>query len=51
MHMALTSAGETAYHARMHATYSPPIAGMSTMDMESDSKWLGPCPPGVQPVH
>ena len=51
LHMTLTAMGETAYHAKMHATYSPPIAGMGAMDMVSDSKWLGPCPPGEKPVH
>ena len=51
LNMVLTSMGETAYHAQVHATYSPPIGSMSRMDMVADSKWLGPCPAGETPVH
>ncbi|HEY5070507.1 MAG TPA: DUF3617 family protein [Caulobacteraceae bacterium] len=51
LNMVLTSMGETAYRARVHATYSPPIGTMSRMDMVAESKWLGPCPAGVAPVH
>lgn len=50
-HSAFTATSENEFHAESHATYTPPIAGMGTMDSVSDSKWLGPCPAGQRPVN
>ena len=50
LHMTITAPSDTAYHADMHITYSPPIDGTTDVDMVQDAKWLGPCPPGEMPV-
>ena len=50
-HMTITAASDTSRHAESQFAYSPPIAGRSTMDVVSDSKWLGPCAAGEKPVN
>lgn len=50
-HMTITAASDTSRHAQLQFIYSPPIAGMSNIDIISDSKWLGPCPNGEKPVN
>jgi hypothetical protein len=41
--------GENAAHSEVHATYTPPLAGISEMTMVQDQKYMGACPAGAQP--
>ena len=45
----VTSRGDNATHSESHATYTPPMAGMSEMTMIMDEKYVGNCPAGVEP--
>ena len=40
---------DTAAHSETHATYTPPMQGVSETTMIMDSKFQGACPAGVQP--
>jgi len=51
MHITITAASDRAYHSEMHMAYSPGIGNMTSVDVASDAKWLGPCPPGQTPSH
>ena len=44
-----TVSSETAVHSETHATYAPPMAGMSEMTMVMDQKYTGACPAGIEP--
>jgi hypothetical protein len=44
-----TFQGDTAAHAETHATYAPPMGGISEITMIMDSKYVGSCPAGAQP--
>jgi hypothetical protein len=44
-----TYQGNTATHSETHATYTPPLAGISEMTIITDQKYIGGCPAGVQP--
>ena len=44
-----TYQGDTAAHSETHATYTPPMAGISEMTMIMDQKYVGSCPVGMQP--
>jgi Protein of unknown function (DUF3617) len=41
--------GDTSTHSENHATYAPAMAGVSETTMIQDQKYVGDCPPGVQP--
>jgi hypothetical protein len=41
--------GDSAAHSEIHATYTPPMAGISEMNMIQDEKYAGACPAGAQP--
>jgi hypothetical protein len=41
--------GETSYHSEVHATYTPPTAGISEMHVVMDQEYVGSCPAGAQP--
>ncbi len=45
----VTMSGDTAAHSESHATYTPPMYGMSETTMITDQKYLGACPAGTQP--
>jgi hypothetical protein len=38
-----------AYQGDIVTTYSPPLHGMSRVEMNVDARWSGPCPPGQKP--
>jgi hypothetical protein len=44
-----TFQGDTAVHSETHATYTPPLYGVSESIMIMDQKYLGNCPAGMQP--
>jgi Protein of unknown function (DUF3617) len=44
-----TFKGDTAIHSETHATYSPPLYGVSESTMIMDQEYLGSCPAGSQP--
>jgi hypothetical protein len=44
-----TFQGDTAVHSETHATYTPPLYGVSESTMIMDQKYLGNCPEGMQP--
>ena len=44
-----TFQGDTATHSETHATYTPPMGGISGMTMIMDQKYVGSCPAGLQP--
>ena len=44
-----TFQGDTAIHAETHATYTPPLYGVSESSMIMDQKYLGSCPAGMEP--
>jgi len=44
-----TIVSETATHSETHTTYTPPLAGMSEMNMVMDQTYTGACPDGVEP--
>jgi Protein of unknown function (DUF3617) len=44
-----TFQGDTAVHSETHATYTPPLYGVSESTMIMDQKYLGSCPAGMQP--
>jgi Protein of unknown function (DUF3617) len=44
-----TFQGDIAIHAETHATYTPPLYGVSDSTMIMDQKYLGSCPAGMQP--
>jgi len=41
--------GDSAAHSEIHATYTPPMAGISETNMIQDQKYVGACPSGAQP--
>jgi hypothetical protein len=41
--------GDTATHSETHATYTPPMGGISETTMIMDQKYVGACPAGAQP--
>jgi hypothetical protein len=45
----VTTASETATHLETHATYTPPLGGMSESTMVMDQTFTGACPDGVEP--
>lgn len=45
----VTFKGDSAAHSESHATYNPAMAGISEMTLIQDQKYVGSCPPGVQP--
>lgn len=40
---------DTAVRSESHATYTPPISGMSQSTTILEQKWVGACPAGVEP--
>lgn len=44
-----TYQGDSAVHSESHATYNPPMAGLSDTTMIVDQKYVGACPAGQQP--
>ncbi len=44
-----TFQGDTAVHSETHATYTPPLYGVSESTMIVDQKYLGSCPADMQP--
>ena len=44
-----TSQGGAAIHSETHAIYTPPLYGVSDSTMIMDQKYLGSCPPDLQP--
>jgi hypothetical protein len=44
-----TFQGDTAVHSETHATYTPPLYGVSESTMIMDQKYLGSCPAEMQP--
>ena len=42
-----TFKGDTAVHSETHATYSPPLYGVSESTMIMDQEYLGSCPAGI----
>jgi hypothetical protein len=44
-----TFQGNTAVHSETHATYTPPLYGVSESTMIMDQKYLGDCPADMQP--
>ncbi|MGA3213049.1 MAG: DUF3617 family protein [Terriglobales bacterium] len=46
---ASTFQGDTAFHSENHATYTPPMYGMSETTMIMDEKYVGGCPAGTKP--
>jgi hypothetical protein len=45
----VTFKDDTVAHSESHATYSPPMSGISEMTLIQDQKYVGSCPAGVQP--
>ncbi len=41
--------GDTAYRGDMKMRFTPPLSGISEMNMKVDGRWLGPCRPGMKP--
>lgn len=41
--------GNTATHSETHATYTPPMGGVSQTTTIMDQKYVGACPAGAQP--
>jgi hypothetical protein len=44
-----TYQGDTEVHSETHATYTPPLMGMTEINMIMDQKYIGACPAGSQP--
>ncbi len=44
-----TFKGDTAIHSETHATYAPPLYGVSESTMITDQEYMGSCPAGSQP--
>jgi hypothetical protein len=44
-----TFQGDTSTHSETHATYNPPMGGISEMTVIMDQKYVGACPAGAQP--
>ena len=44
-----TFQSDTSMHSETHATYTPPMYGMSDTQMTMDQKYVGSCPAGTQP--
>ncbi len=44
-----TFQADTAVHSETHATYTPPLYGVSESTMIMDQKYLGNCPADLQP--
>ena len=44
-----TFQGDTSTHSETHASYTPPLGGISEMTMIIDEKYVGGCPAGAQP--
>jgi Protein of unknown function (DUF3617) len=44
-----TVQGDTASHGESHTLYTPAMDGKTETIMISDAKYLGSCPPGMQP--
>jgi hypothetical protein len=44
-----TFQGNIAVHSETHATYTPPLYGVSESTMITDQKYLGSCPEDMQP--
>jgi hypothetical protein len=44
-----TFQGDTAVHSETHATYTPPLYGVSDSTVITDQKYLGSCPADMQP--
>ncbi|MGO9229355.1 MAG: DUF3617 domain-containing protein [Bryobacteraceae bacterium] len=44
-----TFQSDTSTHSETHATYTPPMGGISEMTMIMDQKYVGGCPGGAQP--
>jgi len=51
MHVTIIAASDSAYHSEAHMVYSPGMGGMTSMDIATDAKWLGPCAAGDKPSH
>ena len=41
--------GDTAYRGDVKMRFTPPMSGISEMNMKVDGRWLGPCRPGMKP--
>jgi hypothetical protein len=41
--------GNSAYHSDITTKFDPPLMGKSESVMAQDAKWMGPCPPDMQP--
>jgi hypothetical protein len=44
-----TFQGDTATHSESHATYNPPLYGVSESTVIMDQKYMGSCPAGTKP--
>ncbi len=44
-----TFRSDSAIHSQTHATYSPPLYGVSESNMTMDQEYMGSCPEGTQP--
>jgi hypothetical protein len=44
-----TYKGDTELHSETNSTYTPPLMGMSEVNMVTDQKYVGSCPAGAQP--
>ena len=45
----MTMTGDSAYRTEAHASFDPPMAGMSQSDTVIDGRHIGACKPGQQP--
>jgi uncharacterized protein DUF3617 len=45
----MTLTGDTAYHTEAHASFNPPMGGMTQSDTVIDGRHVGACKPGQQP--
>jgi hypothetical protein len=45
----MTLTGDSAYHTESHASFDPPMGGMSQSDTVIDGRNVGACKPGQQP--
>jgi len=48
-HIEMTFTGDTAYRTSIKSHYDPPLNGQRESSMSQDAKWIGPCPPDMQP--
>jgi Protein of unknown function (DUF3617) len=44
-----TFQGDTSFHSESHATYTPPLSGITEMTIIVDQKHAGSCPVGTEP--